>query len=102
IAAQRRGWPAVLRVEIAGAGARLVGVTALRGPAGDEPEMRRQAPAPVRLEHLILEDEVPRVRPVVRDLPAVVVAHDVRAAEPRAGRAVPMAAAVADECVVGD
>ena len=102
IAAQRRGRPPVPRVEIAGAGARLVRVAALRRPAGDEPEVRGQAPAPVRLEHVVLEDEVPRVRPVVRDLRVVVVAHDVRAAEVRAGRAVPMAAAVADERVVGD
>ena len=102
IAAQRRGRPPVPRVEIAGAGARLVRVAALRRPAGDEPEVRRQAPAPVRLEHVVLEDEVPRVRPVVRDLRVVVVAHDVRAAEVRAGRAVPLAPAVADERVVGD
>ena len=101
IAPQRRG-SARSSCRDCRAGARLVRVAALRRPAGDEPEVRRQAPAPVRLEHVVLEDEVPRVGPVVRDLRAVVVAHDVRAAEVRAGRAVPMAAAVADERAVGD
>ena len=64
--------------------------------------MRRQAPAPVRLEHVVLEDEVPRVRPVVRDLAPVVVAQDVRVAEMHARRAVPVTAALADLGTVGD
>ena len=46
-------------------------------PAGDEREVRRQAPGVVRLEHVVLEDEVARVVPVVRDLVPVVVAHHV-------------------------
>jgi hypothetical protein len=47
-------------------------------PAGDEVEVLGQAPRRVRLEHVVLEDEVARVTPVVRDLAPVVVAHDVR------------------------
>ena len=102
VVAKRRRGPAVPRGEIRRAGARAVRVAALRRPAGDEPEMRRQAPAPVRLEHVVLEDEAPRVGPVVRDLAPVVVAHDVRVAEVGARRAVRMAAAPADERPVGD
>jgi hypothetical protein len=40
--------------------------------------VRRQAPRVVRLEHVVLEHEVARVVPVVRDLVPVVVAHHVR------------------------
>ena len=39
--------------------------------------MRGQAPRRVGLEHVVLEHEVARVGPVVRDLAGVVVAHDV-------------------------
>ena len=39
--------------------------------------MGRQAPGRVRLEHVVLEDEVARVGPVVGDLALVVVAHHV-------------------------
>ena len=62
---------------------------ALRRPAGDEVQMLGQAPGEVWLEHVVLQDEVPRVRPVVRDLVPVVVAHDVGPARrERAGRRV--------------
>src|SRR5947209_6099764 len=43
--------------------------------------MRRKARAPVGLEHVVLQHEVLGVRPVVRDLACVVIAHDVRVAE---------------------
>src|SRR6185437_15844149 len=88
--------------EIRPARARLVRVAAPGRPAGDEPEVRRQAPAPVGLEHVVLEDEAARVRPEVRDLASVVVTHDVRVAEARAGRAPPIAPAIADDPSVGD
>ena len=39
--------------------------------------MRRQAPRRDRLEHVILQDEILGVRPVVGDLPGVVIAHDI-------------------------
>ena len=57
---------------------RVAVLRAARRPAGDEREVRRQAPGVVRLEHVVLEDEVARVVPVVRDLVPVVVAHHVR------------------------
>ena len=44
-------------------------------PLGHHPQMRRQAPARDRLEQVILEHEPARVRPVVRDLALIVVAH---------------------------
>jgi hypothetical protein len=94
---QRCTRPLARLLEIRRARARPVRVAALRRPARDEPEMRGQAPAPVRLEHVVLQDEVPRVRPVVRDLACVVVAQHVRVAEAEACRAAPVAAAVADE-----
>ena len=46
-------------------------------PAADHEQVRGQAPRGVRLEHVVLQDEVARVGPVVRDLARVVVAHDV-------------------------
>jgi hypothetical protein len=101
VVAKRRHEPAVPGREVRRAGARPVRVAALRRPARDEPEMRRQAPAPVRLEHVVLEDEVPRVGPVVRELARVVVAHDVRVAEARARRAVQVPATPADQRPAG-
>ena len=62
------------------AGWQLIGspfVRAERRPARDEEEVRGQAPRRVRLEHVVLEDEVVCVGPVVRDLTLVVVAHHV-------------------------
>ena len=102
VAAQRRARPVAWPVEIRGARARRVRIAAPGRPARNEPEVRRQAPTPVRLEHVVLEDEVPRVGPVVRDLAAVVVAHDVRVPETDARRAVRLAEALADELTVGD
>ena len=59
----------------------LVGSPA-RAHFADQPETRiemgRQAPRRRRLEHVVLEDEVARVAPVVRDLARVVIAHHVR------------------------
>ena len=65
------------RLDGAAATLRVALRRAERRPAGDEVEVRRQAPRRVRLEHVILEDELARVVPVVRDLAPVVVAHDV-------------------------
>ena len=64
---------------------RVAGDGAFRRPAGDHVQVRGQAPREIGLEHVILEDEVPRVRPVVRDLVPVVVPHDV--GRPRRERA---------------
>ncbi len=50
--------------------------------------MRGQAPRGIGLEHVVLEDEVVRVGPVVRDVRAVVVAHHVGAATAVAARRV--------------
>ena len=52
--------------------------------------MRRQAPRGVRLKHVVLQHEVARVRPVVRQLARVVIAHHIRSAARRsaAGRRV--------------
>ena len=51
---------------------------AARRPAADQVQVGRQGPGVDRLEHVILQDEVLGVGPVVRDLPGVVVAHHVR------------------------
>ena len=56
---------------------RIALLVQLRRPAGDHEQVRGQAPRRVRLEHVVLEHEVPRVGPVVRDLARVVVAHHV-------------------------
>ena len=62
---------------------------ALRGPTGHHHEVDRFAPRRDRLEHVVLEHEPLRIRPVVRDLACVVVAHDVATgAVGRAGRCV--------------
>ena len=60
--------------------AQRIRARALRRPLGDHEQVRGKAPRRVRLEHVVLEDVVPRVLPVVRDLAGVVVAHDVDAA----------------------
>ena len=64
-------------LEVAPAAPRIVPARALRRPCRDLEEVRGKAPAVVRLEHVVLEDEVARVRPVVREVARVVVAHDV-------------------------
>ena len=56
---------------------RIAAAGASRGPLRNREQVGGQAPRRVRLEHVILENEVSRVRPVVRDLARVVVAHDV-------------------------
>ena len=65
------------RVERGFAAQRVAVLRAAGSPAGDEREMGREAPGVVRLEHVVLQDEVMRVVPVVRDLVRVVVAHHV-------------------------
>ena len=64
--------------------------------------MSRQAPAPVRLEHVVGEHEGLRVRPVVLELARVVVAHETRASQDGAGRRGRRAAAVPDEPTEAD
>src|SRR5690348_5728094 len=49
----------------------------MRRPGGDQEEVGGQAPGGVRLEHVVLEHEVLGVRPVIGDVGAGVVAHDV-------------------------
>ena len=59
--------------------AHRVGVRAAAGrPLGNHEQVGRQAPGGVRLEHVVLQHEVARIGPVVRDLAPVVVAHYVR------------------------
>ena len=62
---------------IVGAAARLR-VRAVRRPAADQVQVGRQAPRRDRLEHVVLEHEVLGVRPVIRDLPRVVITHHIR------------------------
>ena len=65
--------------------------------------MCRQAPRRVRLVHVVLEDEVPRVGPVVRDVLAVVVPHHVGVRRPlRADRVVRVLLAAPPPRVLGD
>ena len=70
----RRGQRVLDRVDAA---RRRVRAAAGR-PFRDHEQVRRQAPRGVRLEHVVLQHEVARVGPVVRDLARVVVAHHVR------------------------
>jgi len=62
-----------------------VGAGAARRPAADQVQVGRQGPGVDGLEHVVLQDEVVRVGPVVRDLAGVVVPHDVRRAAGQAG-----------------
>ena len=59
---------------------------AARRPAADQVQVGGQGPGVDRLEHVILQDEVLGVGPVVRDLPGVVVAHHVRRVAGQADR----------------
>ena len=56
---------------------RIVLARAARRPPRDHEQMGRQAPRRVRLEHMVLKDEVARVRPIVRNLARVVVSHRI-------------------------
>src|ERR1051325_5154344 len=47
---------------------RVRGGRALRGPTGDEPQVSREAPGLERLKKVVLQYEVARGRPVVRNL----------------------------------
>ena len=73
----RRPWRRTAPSSVGLAAHRVAVLRAARRPAGDQREVRRQAPGVVRLEHVVLEHEVARVVPVVRDLVPVVVAHHV-------------------------
>jgi hypothetical protein len=52
-------------------------VHALRRPLGHREQVSRQTPRRVGFEHVVLQDEVLRVGPVVGDLAPVVIAHHV-------------------------
>ena len=56
---------------------RVVVLRACRRPLRHQEEMRRETPRRDRFEHVVLEHEVARVLPVVRDVPLRVVAHHV-------------------------
>ena len=56
---------------------RIVRARAAGRPLGDQEQMRRKTPGGVRLVEVVLEDEVPGIRPVVRDVAPIVVAHDI-------------------------
>ena len=64
----------------------VVGLGAEGGPLRHEEEVGRQAPRGVRLEHVVLQDEVLRIGPVVRDVALRVVAHHVGRRRVGAGR----------------
>jgi hypothetical protein len=63
-----------------------IGARAVSRPAADEVQVRRQAPASDRLEHVVIEHEFAGISPVVGDLPGVVVAHDIGRASGPADR----------------
>ena len=64
----------------------VVGLGAVGGPLRHQEEVGRQAPRGVRLEHVVLQDEVLRVGPVVGDVALRVVAHHVGRRRVGAGR----------------
>ena len=73
-----RAWAVRRALEIARAGHRSGRIRAFCRPARDLEQVRRQAPAVVRLEHVVLQDEMTCVRPVIGELMSVVVSHEVR------------------------
>ena len=66
------------QIDVRTATHRVGRVGAERRPSGEQEQMRRQGPGVRGREHAILQQVVLRVRPVVRDLLARVVAEDVR------------------------
>src|SRR5262249_26344373 len=88
--------------EVALARTRVVRTGATGRPARHEPKVSRKAPAPVGLEHPVLEDIAPRVCPVVRYLATGVVPHEVRVVELAAARQMPVAPTCADEARAAD
>jgi hypothetical protein len=75
--------------EVGGTTHRVIRHRAGGRPFGHHREVGRQAPRTNRFEHVVLQHEVIRVCPVVRDLPRVVPAHGVGLTEPpRVGGAV--------------
>ncbi len=63
-------------------------VAAPGGPGRDHVEVVGQRPRLDRLEHVVVQDEVPGVGPVVRELGPGVIAHHVRRGSHHAGRIV--------------
>ena len=59
---------------------------ALRRPLRYHEQMFGQTPRRVRFEHVVLKNEIVGVRPVIRQLSAVVIAHDVRRIRTKAAR----------------
>ena len=72
-----RGLP-VWRIHRALAAHRIIRVRALRRPSRDRVQVGRQAPRSGRLEEVVLQHEILGVSPVVGDVTAHVIAHDVR------------------------
>ena len=64
--------------EVGGARAGIVRVGAASAPPRNQIEVGREAPGSHPFEQMILQDEVVRVGPVVRDLGSRVVPHHVR------------------------
>ena len=65
-------------------------------PSAHQVQVRGQAPRFDRLEHVVLQHEVPGIGPVVRDLPGIVISHDIRRARRAAhGHYVPAQGAAA-------
>jgi len=71
--ARRSSWP----IDVGHAAHRIGRIGALRAPPRDHVEVRRQAPRVHALEHVVLQHEMPRVCPVVRDLVGGVVPERV-------------------------
>src|SRR5581483_1832346 len=54
---------------------RIVVFRAYRGPFGYLEKMLRETPGGDRLEHAVMQHEIARIGPIVRDIFAVVIAH---------------------------
>ena len=56
---------------------RIAALFAIRRPGRDDEQVRGQAPARIGLEHMVLQHEVPGIRPVVGNVVPIVVAQHV-------------------------
>jgi hypothetical protein len=65
------------KIDVVDASRCVVIALTIRRPRGHHEQMRRQTPRRGRFEHVILQDEIVGICPIVRNVPAVVITHHV-------------------------